>query len=502
MKNTLISLIYLFCSFLIMPVTAISQKLIWEYEVETPYRNTPRHFWVDQEGNGYYNMNREDPKKPSSNYTHYFLLSLDAQGKFQGANHVNECASPTDLLPFGNDHFVSSGNNCINKRQYNRDTKVLNKNGDVIKTGKAFPGTYHAKIKGENGYTFFSDKNGFKDFETMTIGHIDWDFNFSAKTISLESLKIDSLGIVNNFRDPAKLSNGTWVAPFNYGKMRNEYQVSIQHGMAVGIVGNKIAWTYPSTINSYVLEQLSAYENRLAIIMKSKKEGHLFVLLDQNGNILLEKSINIRTIKDVILDKTKLIILTKHSIDIFDLGGHKLSSSQEYQEDKLVLQHSMALLEDGDLIITGIRDNNSVFRRVSFKKEEIEDKVDDWAVNNQTNQEPESDEVQIVETETEEEEIEIESAVIEEVAEETISVSVYPNPASLFINFDIAGNGSSEFLIQIIDVSGKVIFSDQFSDTRYELLLSDFPSGTYFYRIADKNKPDSKILSGKFVRVY
>ena len=496
MKNLQHNYLIIFLSCLCSPFLMNSQNLVWEYEVETPYRNTPRHFWVDKEGNGYYNMNRENPKNPTAQYRHYFLLSLDAQGKFKGANHVQECASSTDLLPFGDKYFVSSGNNCSGKYRYTRDTKVYNKKGKLVKTGKAFDGVYTAKVKEKTGYTFFSDKLGFEDFESMTIGHIDWDFNFSSHTISMESLEIDTLGIVNNFRDPARFKSGTWAIPFNYGKVKNGNQISIDHGIVVGIDKDKISWTYPQTINSFVLEQLSAHEDKLAIIMESKKEKtSLFVLLDQNGNTLLEKPISLRGIKDILLTDVSLIVLTKYGICIFDLEGNKLLDAQDYQEGNLVEQKQMARLENGDLIITGIRDNNSVFRRINFHEEEEEEEEEVLV------EETIEEEQDVLEEEHEEvESPQIESAEIEEVAEEIFSVSVYPNPASLFINFDIEGGADPEYLIQIIDVTGKIIYTDSFRDTRYELILTDFTSGSYFYRIAQKNNPTAEVLSGKFIQ--
>ena len=475
-----------------------SQSIVWEYEVETPYRNTPRFFWVDHDGNGFYNMNREDPEYPSRNYTHFFLLSLDANGKFAGANHVKDCASPTDLLPFGDKFFVSSGNNCLGQFRNSRDTRIFNKEGELIKTGKAFDGTYHAKVKGKDGYTFFSDKLGFEDFETMTIGHIDWDFNFSSNTIPMHSLKIDTLGIVNNFRDPAQFDTGSWAIPFNYGKVKNNNQISIQHGIVVGVKEDEIKWTYPSSINSFTLEELSSHKNRLAVVMKSKKlKTTLFTLLDSNGNVLTEIPIKVSSIKDVILTDDELLVLGRHSISKFKLNGELVLSSINYHNNKTVEQTKMSLLANGDIIVTGIRDNNTVIRRIRFEEESEEELIEEETIN-----ELEEEEIEIEVLEEEEtDNSPIESMILEDVAEDALSVSVYPNPASLFINFDIETDQQSEFMIQIIDANGRVIYTDRFNDTRYELLLSDFTAGTYFYKIVRNTTKVTEVLSGKFVRV-
>lgn len=66
-----------------------------------------------------------------------------------------------------------------------------------------------------------------------------------------------------------------------------------------------------------------------------------------------------------------------------------------------------------------------------------------------------------------------------------LKVSVYPNPASelLAIATDINTNG---FRVVISDVSGRLIKSQGLETGKTTVNVSDFPGGTYIYRIADQ----------------
>ena len=111
---------------------------------------------------------------------------------------------------------------------------------------------------------------------------------------------------------------------------------------------------------------------------------------------------------------------------------------------------------------------------------------------------------EVEEDEVTEEEIEldeIDAFLFDEIDEKTISVIAYPNPASLFIKFEIDGVESAEFDISILDASGRRVLSDSFSDNSYEIMLNDFIAGYYFYRIVVKEDPKKTVLSGKFVKV-
>lgn len=476
-------LLIIICSIGFSPM--YSQQLVWEYEVETPYSNSPGFFWVDKDGNGFYNINRANLKHPNRFGKHYLLLSLNENGRFEGAYHVKDCASSTALLPFKNDLFLSTGNNCIGNDRVSYDTRIFNKAGELVTTRKAFDGFKYAKIKGENGYTFFSDKLGFTNYEPMTIGHVDWNFKFSSQTISMSPLKKKGYGITNNFIDPTQLDNGMWIVPFNYGVMKNPSLI-ITDGIVVAIKKDKIKWTYSYSDKSYRLEQISSYKNKIAVVMRSAKhKSTLFALLDKKGKVLLETMIPVSVIQDVILTEESLIVMTRAKLLVFNLDGELISSFNEYQKDGVVNQRKMEMLPDGDLVITGVRKKNTVIRRIKLgEKQEVEVEELEDELNESV----------------EEDEIEIESMILDDIDEETLSVSVYPNPASLFIKFEVEGSASNDFMIQIVDMSGKNIYSDSFSDASYEIMLNDFLAGAYFYKIVVKEEPKTKVLSGKFIK--
>jgi hypothetical protein len=77
---------------------------------------------------------------------------------------------------------------------------------------------------------------------------------------------------------------------------------------------------------------------------------------------------------------------------------------------------------------------------------------------------------------------------------DVFSVSIRPNPSFGFINVVITGVKTGEVSISIMDLSGKIVFSDNFEATgsrlNSKLNLSDFRKGIYFVKI--KTETDVK----------
>lgn len=83
---------------------------------------------------------------------------------------------------------------------------------------------------------------------------------------------------------------------------------------------------------------------------------------------------------------------------------------------------------------------------------------------------------------------------VEELIEETVSVTVYPNPASDYVRIEFEQEIDSEIRISLIDFRGKVIRADLIAAGTliHELNMQTLSSGIYYIRLQ----------KGKFVNVY
>lgn len=77
-------------------------------------------------------------------------------------------------------------------------------------------------------------------------------------------------------------------------------------------------------------------------------------------------------------------------------------------------------------------------------------------------------------------------------------VSLYPNPATTYINIDLRENFKPGMSIQVhYAIMGKMIFSTTLSQQRYVLDVNDYPRGAYVYYLLDAS---GKIVeAGKFL---
>lgn len=87
---------------------------------------------------------------------------------------------------------------------------------------------------------------------------------------------------------------------------------------------------------------------------------------------------------------------------------------------------------------------------------------------------------------------------IGEVGFDLINSNSYPNPAvnELVISFE--NNKNSTFEIYIYDVLGKEIYRSNTKSDLVNISVSDYKSGSYFYKLVDKIK--QKYTTGKFIK--
>ncbi|HML86565.1 MAG TPA: T9SS type A sorting domain-containing protein, partial [Bacteroidales bacterium] len=76
----------------------------------------------------------------------------------------------------------------------------------------------------------------------------------------------------------------------------------------------------------------------------------------------------------------------------------------------------------------------------------------------------------------------------------SLSFSIFPNPASheITIKYSNSPTSSNSFTLNIISLTGNVVFEKQFDiadmDSQYSLHIPDLPSGIYTVRIQNKNQ--------------
>jgi hypothetical protein len=70
--------------------------------------------------------------------------------------------------------------------------------------------------------------------------------------------------------------------------------------------------------------------------------------------------------------------------------------------------------------------------------------------------------------------------------------ALFPNPASehLFISINNKSDFSVPTFIQLSDVSGKVVFSQEYSGFNVTIPVNDFESGVYFLKVKQGNYCD------------
>lgn len=480
-----------------LPKSSEAQSIDWVYEVKDQVNTIPQFFWVDENGNGFYNVRKINPKNRGDAGYGGFLLMLDKDGKFKGTTYVRDCKRVANLLPFGKDQFISSGFNC-NKKPMVKDTRLINHKGKTIKKGLAFPGNYFANIWTGDRFSFFTKPTQKWSYTFITIGNIDKNLKITYDSIPLAPAAQKDLGIVNSYKDPFLSQNGTWAIPMQYGKISGKSNgISLDHGTILGVKESKIIWQYPDTLSSFTLNNLSGYKNKIGALMKKNgfRTNDLFVLLDEDGKELKHFYFRpkTRSVKDMILTEKGFILLGQNKLLWYDYDGN-LTSEFNLGEENLNNAWRMQLLQDGAIIISAKRNGNAIYAKINPAEEFLEEDI-------ALEEEPKFKEEEKEKEEEEEEESSISYSSIEDISETTLSASVFPNPTSAFINFefDVSSGNKGPYSLQIFDSSGKLLINKQFNENFHSIDLANYPAGNYVYRISTTQ--DQKLITGQFIKV-
>ena len=466
------------------------QHIAWEYNVVDNVGTFSSYFWTDEYGDGFYNIKKINPDRPGDMSYGAYLLILDSNGKLKGKTYIKDCSAQASFLPYGKNRLLTSGNRCLSNGYENSST-VFNYKGKVIRKGEGFEGHYFSRIWSNGKFYFFSKPLDHYSFSFVSIGTIDKRLKSSAHHLSLKQFEKEGMGITNHHKDPVQLKNETWIIPMALGEktLPNANKIKPSHGLVMCTKDSTILWHYPKEITKQALEQVAAYENMIGVLFD---RSH-FVWLDEAGRQL--KTLSLKTTnfyaKDMIINRDEIIILGNKNITWFDHNG-KLKTVFDFKSNGIHQARRMREVEDGGIILTAKKDESVVILKIFSEKESID-----------TNNDQSSEDDGNVVNEGSRFENEIGNTTIETVAEEILSVSVFPNPATVAINFEIENETDLKgpYFIEIFDQKGKVIHTNRFSEKFYTIDLIDVFPGTYVYRISSVDSQKNTIVTGQFVKL-
>lgn len=72
-----------------------------------------------------------------------------------------------------------------------------------------------------------------------------------------------------------------------------------------------------------------------------------------------------------------------------------------------------------------------------------------------------------------------------------VDVTVYPNPATNYLNVNISSEDAQQFKAEVVDMTGKVVYVDQFNHNGgteyYQIPVNNFAKGVYFLHLDNQN---------------
>ncbi len=477
--------IFIFISLISNP--CYSQTVEWIYEVKGETKTIPQYFWVDEDGNGFYNIQKVNPNLPGDLAYGSFMLMLDNDGQYKRTTKINNCNKSIRLLPFGKNKLISSGFNCSGEIM-KKDTRLFNYKGETLKTKDvAFPNGFFANVPTDDGFVFFSKPSEKWSYTYISIGKIDEDLNLTYDSVSIAILERKGFGLANNQKDPVLTKNGTWIIPMNYGKINDPNKgIFLKDGIVLGVRGSKISWQYSLGLDNHTIESIDGYKDKTGILLvpKNSYKYSVFLLLDHTGKEVnrFELDTKKKPVRDLILTKNHIIVLSLERVFWYDKTG-VLIADFDLKNEGLTNARRMQLLNDGSIIIAGRRNENAAIIKINLEEK-----------NNRERGKKENKEKNDITEVTY-------SSIDEEIDNAIISATVYPNPTSSFINFEfkMEVEATQTFLIQIFNTSGQLLTTESFNQNSQPIEVESFPAGTYIYKITAHDK--RKMLTGQFIKV-
>ena len=453
-----------------------AQTLEWRYVFDYAVNTRSGDLLVDENQEVFTNISTQ---RPDGSYRGGGMVALDAKGRFNGMIMMTNPVAEATFAPFGDGRYISS--------QWG-ETRIFDAQGDLIATGKGFGGNPYARITTTKGHVYFTKPLDRFESSYITIGTINNDFEVEKDSIPLQPIAIDGLGMSLTYKKPARTSHGVWMVPFQYGRVNGG--MSVEHTIVAAIKDEKILWTFPPSLTDHPVVAVTAQGERIGVVCGEYRRTHRFYLLDQNGVTQTQFDFQFAgRIEGVRINQDQVSILTSHSMYVYTLEG-LLVQEISISNDFLINPTEFEVMDNGDYIIAGNYQGQATIIRINMSGQDTppiaSDLMDVHPGDQRSDNAPEASPVSQVSLQT--------------VSEETISASVFPNPASLYINFELKNGPTPPFTIAVFDGAGQLLHKDTFEVNSYRLSLEQFVPGTYVYRLQSSSSQE-KILSGQFIKI-
>ena len=453
-----------------------AQTLEWRYEFDYPVDTRCGDLLVDEDQHVFANISTY---RPSNSYRGGGMIALDARGRFNGMIMNTDPDAEATYAPFGNGGYISS--------QYG-ESRVFDAQGNVIASGQAFGGNPYARVTTTTGHVYFSKPLDNFKASYVTIGRVSNDFKFDTDTILLQPIAIEGLGISMPYEKPAMTSHGVWIVPFIVGSV--DGGMNVEHTFVAAIKGEKILWKFPPSLTDPPARAFTTEGERIGVVLKVNNTTYQFFLLNTNGQVRTQFDFQISgTVVDARLNKELVTVMTRNSLYVYTLDGVEVSHII-LTNDFLIYPTEFEVMDNGDYIVAGNYQGKTTIIRIRMSgpisPSGPHDQVDTSKANPFRENPQEASPVSQVTMQT--------------VSAETISASIFPNPASLYITFELKNRPALPCTIAVFDGSGQLLHQDTFEGNNYTLPLDRFVPGTYFYRLQSPSSQE-KILSGKFIKI-
>jgi len=475
-----------------LSIVCASQSVVWSYQTQDSKEVSPSDFWIDNNGNGFFNINILTDYGSYKRADKSYLLRLNSSGNFLSSTSVNEKTFTGRLMPYQDSLFMSLANK----------SKVYDVRGNYIKEGVDIKGHSKTVLYTEQGYSIFSrERTGVFGFTSLNQIHTDWDGKEKKTRISTLPLQrrfghpeIDffsektELGLISAARYPLKLSKGEIILTMHYDTVVYKNNIphgGEYHGALVCVVKDRLKWEYPKNPNGWQIISATKNENdEIGILSQGYDElgmGRKFTRVDNKGNEMSSAELDLpEGLVKIALFEDAFIAVNDSVLYKYDFSGEQIYTFPLKEIDNI---KDVKRVSDSAVILVGRKAGNAIIQKINIdtieeqmREEQIEEPVSENAVS---------------------------FASIENVESFTLSASAYPNPASLYINFKLTEGylNAQTYVIEVVDMQGRIVHTNEFSQNIYKLDLDNFKAGSYAYRILLEKEGNVEMVTGQFIKI-
>ena len=487
----------------LMPFISL-QAQEWEYTIKKDGHVTPDRIWVSEDDKIFLNLTTGRKDKNNKFTSEKELLAINRFGKYAGAMKISSCNNKARLIPLGQNQLMASGLNCSTGGQQKIRTEQFHSfdNNGNLKKARTLTGNFQNSFEPTNkGSISIKEVDEWKG--EWIISEINQNLEIKEHPVNISSLLIPDHSLSPdffNYMRPVWLNGTDIVVPFKRCKY-NPKQPSSRHrigSLLVKLNKNKIYWHYPEKDSNLELLEFQKVGDDFAIVLGNNFGLNTeFVLLNQNGEVKKKIPFQVEGFFQQMLVNNGEVIITstgKRSpishclVSRFDEEMNLIETRKFYDEEpNMIMTKELIPIGKNSIIIAGFvkrlqgQPDYTFIRKLDFG----------------------SDEEEIMEQEEDLDELTIQSISFEEVNNNAMVVSAFPNPASIEINILLKEGYSpkGEYILQVFSIAGKPILQMNFTQNPLSINIADLPAGTYVYQVKRTDKPDIKVVTGKFLKV-